>query len=341
MSDLLVGILSAVLATNQPAAVSNLVQQKTGISISLPDKNDPVEAEFQKLMDLDDASQEEADGLIKQEKNFTDAGAGGNSFTLRDRVKQKLEPVKKAYQDFLQKHPEHARAHLAYGSFLSDTGEEALAMAEWEKGRQLDPKNPAAWNNLANWFGHNGPVTNAFVYYAKAIELNPYEPIYFENFATTVYLFRRDATNFFNISEDQVFAMAMMMYRKACSLDPTNFVLATDYAQSYYGFKPKKTGNAEADRVADAKHFNEALAAWQTAFKLARDDIERQGVLIHFARLQIDIGRFAEARKNLNSVTNEQFDYTKRALLKKLKNKENPKPVPPSGKDESRGSPGS
>jgi tetratricopeptide (TPR) repeat protein len=329
VSDLLIGLLSAVLATNQPAAISNLVQQKAGITVSVTDKNDPIEIEFRKVMEMDDAAQEEADKYIAQEKSFTASGAGGNSFTLNERLKQKFEPVKKAYQDFLQKHPDHARAHLAYGSFLDDTGEEDQAMVEWEKGRSLDPKNPAAWDNLANYYGHNGPVTNAFIYYAKAIELNPNEPIYFQNLATAMYLFRRDATNFFNISEEEVFATSMMMYRKALSLDPVNFILATDYAQSYYGFKPRKTGNPEADKLVEQKHFTEALAAWETTLKLASDDIQRQGVYIHFARLQIDLGRLDEARKNLDLVTNEQFSTVKKTLLLKLEKREKPQPATP------------
>jgi len=50
VSELLIGLLSAALATNQAAAVSNFVQKQTGIAITVPDKNDPVEREYQKLL---------------------------------------------------------------------------------------------------------------------------------------------------------------------------------------------------------------------------------------------------------------------------------------------------
>jgi tetratricopeptide (TPR) repeat protein len=119
-----------------------------------------------------------------------------------------------------------------------------------------------------------------------------------------------------------VFDKAMALYRKALELDPDNFLLATDYAQSYYGFALPKSGDAAADRKAEQKFADEALLAWQTALKLARDDVEREGVLIHFARIQINAGRFAEARKNLNAVTNETLATTKKLLTKKLANRE-------------------
>jgi tetratricopeptide (TPR) repeat protein len=319
VNDLLVGLLSALVATNQPAALSNLVHNKTGLAITVPDKNDPVEREFQKLLADDDAAQAEADRWISESQQSPGKGEGIASVTLHARIKQRFEPVKNGYEDFLKRYPQHARARLAYGSFLNDIGEEGEALAHWEKARDLDPGNPAVWNNLANWHGHNGGgVTNSFKYYAKAIELDPSEPIYYQNFATTVYLFRHDATNFYKITLQEVFDKAMALYRKALELDPENFLLAADYAQSYYGFKPPKSGNEETDRKGEQRFANEALAAWETAMKLARDDLERQGVLIHFARIQINAGRFDEARRNLNSVTNETLATPKKLLTKKL-----------------------
>ena len=57
MSNALIGLLSTLLATNQPAALSNLIAQNTGVSIYVPDSKDPVEKEFRQLMAEDDAAQ--------------------------------------------------------------------------------------------------------------------------------------------------------------------------------------------------------------------------------------------------------------------------------------------
>ncbi len=308
MSNLLIGLLSALVATNQPAALSNFVAQTTGAPVNAPDPNDPVEKEYKKLLEQDDAAQEEVDKWIRDEAAFREQGAGLPGATLRARVEHRFKPVREAYEDFLRRHPEHARAHLAYGSFLHDTHDEEGGVEHWEKARELDPENPAAWNNLANHYGHRSPVKKAFEYYAKAIELNPREPVYYQNFATTVFLFRQDAMEFYKINEQQVFSKSLGLYRQAIELDPNNFVLASDYAMTYYGIKPVPT--------------DEALGAWEYALKVAPNETDREGVFVHLARFKLNAGRFDEARKDLNRVTNEVYDVLKNRLLRNLEKQE-------------------
>jgi tetratricopeptide (TPR) repeat protein len=310
VDSFLIGLLSALVATNQPVAVSNLIARTTGISVTVPDPNDPVEKEYQKLLETDDAAQEEVDKWIRDETAFREQGAGVPEATLRARIEQRFKAVRDAYEGFLRNHPEHARAHLAYGSFLMETHDEEEAVNQMEKARELDPKNPAAWNNLANYYGHRSPVKKAFEYYAKAIELNSHEPVYYQNLATTVFLFRSDAMDFYKIDEPQVFDKALDLYRKAMKLDPDNFVLASDYAQTYYGIRPMRTGDA--------------IAAWESALKIAPDDKEREGVYIHLARIKLNAERFEEVHCLLNSVTNEMYASLKNRLLRNLERQEKP-----------------
>ena len=318
VSDLLVGALSALLATNQPAALSNLVKSTTGISVNVPDKNDPVDIQYHQLMEEDDAAQAEVDEWIKENNSFAAKGAGVPADVLNARIEKRFAPVRKGYEDFIEKHPRHAGAMLAYGSFLNDIGEEDKAFEYWERARVTDPKDPAAWNNLANWYGHNSPVLKSFEYYEKAIELNPKESVYWHNLGLTTSLFRRDATNYYKVDLQKVFDKAMEFYRKAIELDPENFLLVTDYAQSYYGFNPPKTGDPDTDRKAEVRHWSEAIKAWKLAFSKARDENQRQGIYVHFARVQINAGLFDEARINLNNVTNGVLLNSKTNLLKKL-----------------------
>jgi tetratricopeptide (TPR) repeat protein len=306
VNELLIGLVGALITTNQPLAVSNLIQQNAGVSVTIVNPNDPAEKELAQLMAEDDAAVTEVDKWIQGNNAFAAQGAGESKEAL---IRARLEPVRKDYEDFLRRYPDFARGHLAYGSFLNDIGEEEAAGAQYGKAAQLDPKNPAAWNQLANYYGEHGPITNAFVDYAKAIELNPAEPVYYQNLAAMVYLFRKDARAFYGITEEQVFDKALTLYCKAIQLDPQNFPLATDYAQTYYGIRPLRT--------------NDALGAWTNALQIAHDDNEREGVYLHLARIKIAAGRFAEARAHLNAVTNAAFADVKHRLERNLAEREN------------------
>ena len=144
MSDLTIGLLSALLATNQPQAVSNLVQEHTGISVPFADGNDPAEKELRDVMVADDAALAEVNDWIN-----TNAIARTNTPALKEfnqRINARLNIAKQGYETFLRNHPDSAHGFLAYGSFLNDIGDEEGAKVQYENSKQLDPKNPAVWN---------------------------------------------------------------------------------------------------------------------------------------------------------------------------------------------------
>lgn len=304
MNELLVGLVGAMLATNTPVAVSNLVHQHTGAAIPIVNPDDPVEQEFKKVMAADDDAEAEVDQWIQDNNAFAAKGAGESDAALNKRIHARMAPVRQGYEDFLARHTNHARAHLAYAGLLQDLQEEEAAVVHMEKSKELDPKNPAVWNNLANHYGHFGEVKKAFEYYAKAIELNPEETVYYQNFGTTVYLFRKDAMEYYHIREQDVFNKALELYARAQKIEPNSFLLAADVARTYYGIRPLRT--------------NDALSAWTNAYSLARDDIERQGVQVHFARLKWLVGRTNEARDHLEAITNQMYADLKERITANL-----------------------
>jgi tetratricopeptide (TPR) repeat protein len=280
------------------------------VSDGTSDLNTNDEAALRTVMEQDDAALDDINVWIQENNAYAAQGAGETKAQLNQRILARLKIVREDYESFLKSHPTYARGYLAYGSFLNDIGEEEEAHDQFEKARELDPKNPAAWNDLANYYGENGPTTNAFAYYARATELSPLEPVYYENWATTVYLYRPDAERFYGITEPQVFDKALALYQKAIQLDPTNFTLMTDYAESYYGIRPLRT--------------NDALEAWTNALKIASDDVEREGVYIHLARVKLAAGRYAEVQAQLDQVTNSVYNALKARLQRNLLAKENP-----------------
>ncbi len=295
---------SLLAADNRPANRS----AEVSLAPANVSTNDAVQQEFQELMEADNAAQAEVDEWIRGNQKFAEKGDGTPPALLRDRILKRFEPVRKSYEDFIERHPDHAGVRVAFASLLNDLQEDESARQQLEKALTLDTNNPAIYNNLAEMYVHDGPVLKGFEFYTKAIQLNPNEPLYYHNFGNVVYLFRKDAKEFYGINEQQVFDKAFELYSNAMRLDPTNFVLATDVAESYYGARPMR--------------IEEALKAWTNAFRLARDEIEREGVKIHFARVHWYAGHFTEARNYLKAVTNNMYTNLKTQLAHSIDVKE-------------------
>ena len=212
-------------------------------------------------------------------------GQGDDKSTLRLRIRQRFETVEKAYTGFLQRNPRHSSAH-GYGSFLVTSDAKRTARRNISKRARLIRRTPRTWNNLANYYGHVSPVTNAFACYEKAIEL-----IRTSQFIIRIrhdgLPVRVDATNYYKISV-QRFDKAMGLSRKALALDPDNFPLATDLAQTYY---------------ASAAAGKDAFRAWNDALRIARDDMEREGTHIPLARWHRTVGDVG-GQARVESVTN-------------------------------------
>lgn len=303
MSDLLAGLLAALVSTNTPTAVSNSAQEKTNVSVPAPKPNDPVEKEFLTVEAEDDAAVEE---IEKWSDEAGAAGAGSRAqaqLSLRQRMKERLDGVKRDYEDFVRHHPDYVRGRLAYGSFLHQTGDEEGALEQLEKARQLAPENPAVWNNLGNYYEERN-VKKAFECYSKAIELDPGQSLYYHNLAVCVYMFRADAQDYWKISEREVFDKSLALYQKAMKLDPDNFILATDYAECFYGIRPLR--------------LKEGLAAWNQCLAVAHDEVEREGVYLHLARIHLALNQFNESQRALDAVTNKMYSVLKDKLASNL-----------------------
>jgi len=192
MHKLTLGLLGALLAVSPLPAATNAVPPPAGAAGEAA--ADSVAQELRAVMTADDAAQDEVNGWIHANDAITTVTNKTElNELLNKRITARFDLVRQDYEKFLRNHPDSARGYLAYGSFLNDIGDEDGAKTQYENSRQLDPKNPAVWNNLANYYGEHNQVTNAFAAYAEAIRLKPDEPVYYQNFATTVYLFRTDA----------------------------------------------------------------------------------------------------------------------------------------------------
>ncbi len=319
MSELLVGALSVLLATNQPAALSNLVQMKTGLPLAAQPDTDPRSIELRRIMEEDDAAREEVSRWVEGAKLKPSVDTTKESpLALQARIDARLGKVRAAYDAYLTRYPDYAPARNAYATFLEEIEDEDAAVVQLEKARDVDPKDAAVWNNLGNHYGHAGEIEKAFPAYEKAIALIPFEPVYRYNLATVTFLYRKDAREYYHCDEQAVFARALDGYREARRLRPHNFQYAFDFAQTFYGVNLPPTKTPAEKHEGEVKLAEAALAAWDEALSLSDNDVDREGIYVHRARWHLRAGRPEAARTNLVFVTLAEHDEIKARMARNI-----------------------
>jgi tetratricopeptide (TPR) repeat protein len=221
-----------------------------------------------------------------------------------ERWKAHLKRLERNYQHFLHDHPRHARALVAYGGLLYDEEDEDEGARWWEKAIAADPREPYAYNNLANVYGHNGGAAKALQYYQTAIELAPTEPVFRFNWATTCQLFRNESRAVYGWNVDEIFQHSLEQFQSARDLDPQNFDLSCTYAETFYQLpKPDWPG---------------AYEAWQFCLRQPLDDRQREFVCGHLARVCIRLGRIDEARQWAAKLSGTEQASVRRAIERKI-----------------------
>lgn len=212
--------------------------------------------------------------------------------------------IEYALQDLVKQFPKNADPLIALGNFHDEHGREQDAFKFWTKASEVNPNDPAVWNNLAGYHTHNGGIEKSFQYFEKALSLKPKGWIYYHNFANAVFLFRKDARMHYQLNEQQVFDKAFELYELARKEDPTNFDLAVDIANSYYIVRPYRN--------------DDALKAWDKAATVAVSEEQKQSILIHQARWFLRIENIDKALAAINKVTSPELLTLKKIVKKNI-----------------------
>jgi tetratricopeptide (TPR) repeat protein len=240
--------------------------------------------------------------LAQDDKAMSAPAPGGMAQEASYRAR--LRRIESDYKGFIARHPDHAPAVAAYGGFLYDQGRHDEAVALWERALKIDPKFARVYNDLAAHYGHYGRAGDALRYHQKAYELDPTDPVFHFNWATTCILFRKDAREVYGWTEDEIFRHSLDEFRKARDMATNTYEYATAYAESFVLWK-------KAD-------LQEALDAWQFCVEHAPTELDRQRAYINLARLNIRLNRYEEARASLDKVTSQELQSLRETVGRRL-----------------------
>ena len=273
--------------------------------------DDPIGRELRALLLDDQNAQDRVDELIASNNAFKLEGAGLSNAIMAAKIRQVIDPVREDYEAFLERNPRHARAHLALASFLQEFGDKINAKLHMDTALEIAPNDPVALNNLGNYYGEFGPPEKAFEFYQRAGKAAPDQSMYLRNLASVMVVQPEAAQTYFALTDEQdVVRRALLYFSEARRLNPADFLLCSTLAQTYYQLKPLP--------------YNEAAAAWESALKVAGTRMEKEGVMIHLARIHIQAKKFDAARYNLNGISDPLLQDLKRELRAKIPRKMDP-----------------
>ena len=268
-----------------------------------------VQQQFKAALALDDQAMQqighwldESRGIRRKDPSF--------AFELGQQIRRRLKKVRIAYEEFLERHPDHIGARSAFASFLTCTRDEKGALTQWNRALLSDDKNAAAWNNLANHYGslalegdRRDYIQRAFNAYDQALAITPDEPLYHNNLAVALGLedFRREAAAHYQMPENKLPERALIHFKKCHALAPDDFIYAADLAEAYLSIRPLRKAKAHA--------------MWQKARKLTKDPRQLQWVELQVAFLEIEDGQYAEAELLLKKVTDPTLDSLKAKVV--------------------------
>jgi tetratricopeptide (TPR) repeat protein len=249
--------------------------------------------EYRKLLAEDDALMQDVERLPER-----------RSWLTRSMLRSRMRRMEAEYRQFLSDHPKHARAMVAYGSFLCDLQREDEALGWWKKAIAADPNCAEAYNEIAEGYGSSGRAAEALRLHQKAYELDPTDPVYRFNWASTCILYRNDAHEAYGWDTDEIFRRSLEQFRKARDLAPQDFEFSSAYAASFYMMKKPD--------------WQEMYEAWKYCLDQPLQTNDLQRVYSHLARACMHLNRFKEAKTWLTKMDAPEVQPLREILERNL-----------------------
>lgn len=224
-----------------------------------------------------------ADAELKEARGLGEEAARAK----REQAAGRFERIRMAYEFVLERYPSQTRAKAFYGELLYDRfGEHDAAIKQWKESIILDPKLSIPYNDLGIHYCHVGEYAMGLQYYDKALQFEPENPDYLFNIVQTYLINYPEVQKIRKWKKAKVYREAMKLSEKAATLAPDDFDLARDYAMNFFA----------AENFDVKAKWKDAVAAWERARALARDDAERFNAWLFEGRACIAAGDKANAR---------------------------------------------
>lgn len=242
--------------------------------------------------------------LLERQRDLLAEAAQAGENLDESSFRTQIEQVCRGYEELLRANPKLAEGYAAYGYLLSKLDQRKQSIAMLLKANNLNPNLPLVKNQIGNYLAEEGRPLDAVSYFLEAIKLAPEEPLYHYQLGTLLYEARDDFLKSGEWRQEALDRSIHEAFRKAAELAPDRIEFTYRYAESFYHKEPP-------DWVG-------ALKAWSELELKAPTEIERQTMRLHTANVLLKQGKPDDARRVLESVTEEPLQKQKEKLIAQL-----------------------
>ncbi|MBP7141721.1 MAG: hypothetical protein KBA71_07415 [Opitutaceae bacterium] len=229
--------------------------------------------------------------LAGRQKELLASASGKTSQNELEDIRQPLQELCFAYEDFLKKHPTYALGYASYAMLLDNPviDERRRATALLLRANELNPDLPLVKNQLGNHVAEQGKPLEAINYFLAAVRLAPKEPLYHYQIGTLLAEARDDFLKSGEWTAAKIDEAMQKAFLQASLLRPDEWRYAYRYGLSFYDV-------ASPDWKA-------ALEFWTRFEGGLRPGVEQQTCRLHRSKALIEMDRGEEAREILATVT--------------------------------------
>lgn len=219
-------------------------------------------------------------------------------------LRGEIQSLINSYDVLIQKAPEFAAAHAAYGMLLGKVGMTREAVGILIKANQLDGEIPVVKNEIARFLAEDGKMADALPWLTAAIRLAPEEPLYHYHLGKLLAEGRDELLATGQFTRAKLDDAMLTAFRRGAELAPGNMAYAYRAAEAYYDLETPK--------------WEEALKAWGALEEKAKPGVEQQTIRLHAANVLHKLGRDDHARALLVTITEAPLLKQKQTVLDEL-----------------------
>lgn len=219
-------------------------------------------------------------------------------------LRGEIQSLINSYDVLIQKAPEFAAAHAAYGMLLGKVGMTREAVGILIKANQLDGEIPVVKNEIARFLAEDGKMADALPWLTAAVRLAPEEPLYHYHLGKLLTEGRDELLATGQFTRAKLDDAMLAAFRRGAELAPDNMAYAYRAAEAYYDLETPK--------------WEEALKAWGVLEEKAKPGLEQQTIRLHAANVLHKLGRDDHARALLVTITEAPLLKQKQTVLDEL-----------------------